>query len=165
MWIASDTCVTDSSGADELSEPKIAYVSGWAICVAGEAWALTAIRHRLKLKRTNVRDVVKYASTTLADALRKAFHRHAGAVPESEYLIARSGHLIMADSNMCMIRSVNPYNAIGSGTTAARASLHTTQALVDGGAKLSPESRLELALQAASDICPGVGGKVFIHRY
>ena len=77
-------------------------------------------------------------------------------LPESQLLIAYRNELFLMDIDYHMGISSTNYMAIGGASELALGSLHTTNALCTDGYIITPEIRLTMALNAASEFSTSV---------
>lgn len=89
-------------------------------------------------------------------------HRFVGSnkinddLAETQLLIAYRNELFLMDIDFHMGISATNYMSIGGASELALGSLHTTEALYNDGHIIAPETRLTMALNAASDFSPSV---------
>jgi hypothetical protein len=178
VWMGADGCGSNHSFKLEVIHPKvfIREIDGpkkkekIIIGGCGSFRMLQLLEYSLKLpkiKRTQT--VVNWLVTDFADACRKLFTEKGLAfiannsvqidVNGSSFLVGFRGQLYHVYSDFQAFAATTSEAAAGSGTMLALGSLHTSNALKDwilNEVPVSPEARIELALQAASDINPFV---------
>lgn len=104
-------------------------------------------------------DLHHFMCTTFIDGVRKTLKDGGWAKTDSErelggsFLVGVAGQLFMVASDYQVARTICGYNAVGCGDDLALGSLHTT-AQYD----IEPQTRAQLALEAAADHSGGVAG-------
>lgn len=104
--------------------------------------------------------VERYLTTLFVDALRTTLKDAGNATKDSEkesstgyFLIGYQRRLFQIGIDYSVMEVADSFQAIGSGHEVALGALHATKDM-----SLMPQKRIELALQAASHFCAGVGG-------
>ena len=103
-------------------------------------------------------DAECYLATKWMDALRTAAKESGNAKKDSEhetqtaaFLVGYRGRLFVVYTDYSVVEVADSFQSIGCGDEVALGALHVTQHM-----SLKPKHRIELALQAAADLCDGV---------
>lgn len=102
-------------------------------------------------------DITRYMCVEFSNALRAAFkdagylQTNDGVERGGDFLVGIRGRLFCVESNFQVIETVLPYIAIGSGDSYAMGAMYANR-------KGKPRDRVMLALKAAAEFCPSVGG-------
>lgn len=104
--------------------------------------------------------VERYLMTVFVDALRALLKDAGSATKTNEkeestgyFLVGYQSRLFQIGFDYSVMEILDNFNAIGSGHEVALGALHATKDM-----SILPQKRIELALQAASHFCSGVGG-------
>lgn len=140
----------------------------WLFGICGSFRTLELLKYELELPEPKKTQTPRhYMATTFVQEVRKCFKEHGllskngnesddsssyGEEFYGDFLVAHEGLLYCLQSDFSLVGSNEGYMATGSGSHQALGSLYTTEYY-----KMSPEERLEIALEAASHHVPSVG--------
>lgn len=109
-------------------------------------------------EQSNKKDDMAYMVTDFVDSIKNAQRDHGALRRDSEieehdaeFLVGYKGKLYIIESDFQVCRPIENYAAIGSGAQVALGALY---ALRDSS--ISPQNKIQLALNAASEYCAGV---------
>lgn len=153
VWMGADSAATDPRGTQVIRrEPKVFKLGDAVVGVAGSFRAAQVIRYSAPPVEKH-RDMHRYLCTEWIESLREAMGE---AVAESEtetfegaLLIGISGAVWQVEADYHVGRSVQTFDAVGSGAQVALGSLLSTKGL-------EPDKRVKLALEAAEAFCASV---------
>lgn len=167
IWMGADSMVSSGNEYTILKSPKVFKNGSFLIGCAGtprHAQLLSSSLFNPPQKKDKQTDI-DYLITDLMEHIRTLFGSH-GAIRQedgktdthdSQYLIGYNGKLYAIEGNFQLIDSVNPYLAAGCGRVYA----HAVLGFIDKNSKsfkkkISPQTKLSLALQAAEQNDPFV---------
>ncbi len=108
--------------------------------------------------------VEQYLTTTFVDALRTLMKDAGNATKVNEqegstgfFLIGYRGRLFKISSDYSLTEVAEGFDAVGSGSDVALGAMYATKQM-----SLKPKKRIELALEAASHLCWGVGEPFYV---
>lgn len=155
LYMAGDTGVTRGYGMIYTTKaPKIFKHQGFLMGSTGRLRTLQLLQHSFMPPDYNPKSmsIEEYMSRLFVDALRNCLKDSGAATKheekeshDNETMIGFRGRLFVVSSDYAIRESVDSYCAIGSGEELALGSLFSTEKL-----RMSPQQRLELALDAAS---------------
>lgn len=108
--------------------------------------------------------VEHYLTTVFVDALRTLMKEAGNATKVNEqesstgyFLIGYHGRLFNISADYSLVEVAEGFDAVGSGSSVALGAMYATRHM-----SLKPKKRIELALEAASHLCWGVGEPFYI---
>jgi ATP-dependent protease HslVU (ClpYQ) peptidase subunit len=166
--MGADSRCTTGNEQHVLAAPKIFRCGKALIGMAGSLRSAVTLQHRLVLPdRKRGMGIDEYACAVVPDAVRNCFI--AAGLPEATHgdddtshlalLMAYEGRIFLGDSLGFFVEYQRDFSAIGSAEDYASGYLYATR-----NSKMSTESRVEKALEAAAHFDPGVGGPFVIVR-
>lgn len=152
VWMAGDSATSMDDDMFVVRDPKVVKRGGMLLGCAGEVRLLNLVHHVLEIpqRKTRMTDM-HYLTGPFADALARCVRAKAPHIDNSAdkedgmefaMLIGYRGALYSMDSNYDIIRSVDDFDAIGSGGQVARGALYMA-------GTLAPRTALLRALSAA----------------
>jgi 20S proteasome alpha/beta subunit len=163
VTIGADSAGSDSDTVSARADAKLFLVGPYLFGFTTSFRMGQLLHYSMKPPSPPVRDLDRFMATTFIDAVRDCFA--AGGFAETNmgverggvFLVGVAGKLYVVQGDYQIGRQVNHYDAVGCGEHLALGSLHTTEKL-----DLEPKQRVRLALQAATEHSPFVGGPLRI---
>lgn len=157
VMLAGDSLASNSHSKTVLDDPKVFVKDNIAFGVCGLPKVMDLLNNVLKYpEHPPEQNDRSYLAGTLVPFLTDAFQKYhlldEKGMFEGAVLIGYRKCVYQLESNFQLIRGVEKYSSVGSGSSYALGSLKAT-----GNVK-NPKKRLTLALEAAEANDPGVGG-------
>lgn len=166
VWIGADTLCSNEEHKFNIGQCKIVRLGDEMLLGAAGSVRVHNILHnevqpppRAESEQSDLRYIVNQLVPEMRDKLAKGGTlRQEDGVEEvdANVLIGYRGGLYVLWENLAVARPTLGFHAIGSGSLYALGSLHSTRTVRD------PRKRLRMALEAASEFCPSVGGEPVI---
>lgn len=167
VTIGADSMISDPWSTQNLRPQAKVWKRGeWVYGGAGSLRALQIVRYIFSAPQLPDADdddtLEEYLVTEWSEHLRETFN-NAGAqkikhevqeTPDSWYLFGVRGRLYVMQPDYAVYRNDRTYQAIGSGEQYALGALEALKS-----SRMSAQSKLEVALGAATSFSPSVGGE------
>ena len=164
QYIASDSLYSDGSRAAVGRLEKVYRSGPYLLGFCGSPRAIQLLRYNTKLPAPpqNPDHLMAFMSSKFITHLRALFNENGMVIKgdgvmeqlgDMQVMVIVKGHIFVIWSDMQVDETAESYNAIGSGEDLALGSLYSTEGH-------PAESRVRMAIAAASHHCESVGGPV-----
>jgi len=163
VYVGADSSEVDieSMAAATRSDTKV-FLAGEGRFVIGfsGSWRVgQLLRYALKIPQQPAdKDDMAFMVTNFVDAVRtvqkkKGTMKKENEVEESDsdFVVGYRGKVYVVRADLAVARTVHDFGAVGSGEQVALGAMHATR-----NRRIFPETRIKMALAAASEFCAGV---------
>lgn len=166
VYLGADSCAT--RGWDEihtLVSPKVVRWKDFIVGGCGDFRKLQLVQYGLQIEpQHSEQDDMHYLVTVFVEGIRKLLKEQGISEIENNkesadgaFLVGYRGELYFIGSDFAVTNQIDPYDAIGSGSSYALGALSVLEK-----SDLSPKKKIRLALQAATRFSNGVDGNYII---
>lgn len=166
IYIGADSAAISDTSISIRKDPKVFKNGKFIFGFSGSFRFGQLLRFSFKPPKHEKKDDFEYLCTDFVKKLQSTLEKNglgsenkrSEREVEGSAIIGYRGNIYMMDSDFQIAIPVDNFVAIGCGTDLALGSLHTTESLLGLGEykKLSSETRIKLALTAASTYSSGV---------
>lgn len=159
IYLGGDSAAISNDEIIIRKDIKIITKDNFIIGFSGSYRMGQLLRYEFSTPAIDGMDLMQYMVTKFVESLRNCFEKNKFTDNEWIFLIGSAGRLFTIYRDYQVAESVDNYSSCGSGWMLARGSLYTTGQIANN---MSPESRIEMALQAAEKYNTGVRGPFHI---
>lgn len=161
VWLGGDRAAVDQSHyLSHCEQPKVFRRAGMVFGYTTSFRMGQLLQYRLEAPEIGeAQPIDEYMATAFIDAVRACLKDGGYTKIDNSretigtFLVGVRGHLYVVDSDYNARRDNGGFNAVGSGTSVALGSMHSTAKL-----RMNPRERIAMALDAASTFVTTVRG-------